>query len=142
MPVVYIDVLFGVNLFINYIMLRAAGAICRCRPPRWRSILGAAIGAAYAIAAFFPNLSLFYSLIFKLAASALIIAAAFPLYGVLELFKLLGVYYGVSAAFGGLSFALLFMTGWGARLGAVYSNGIMYLDVPVTALFLGAVAFS
>ena len=141
MPVVYIDVLFGVNLFLNYIMLRATGAICRSRPPIWRSLLGATVGAAYAAMAFFPNLSLFYSLVFKLAASALMIAAAFPIYGVLELFRLTGIFYGVSAVFGGCSFALLFMTGWGTGLGAVYSNGIMYLDIPVTALFLGAVAF-
>ncbi len=141
MPVVYIDVLFGVNLFINYILLRAAGLVCKNRPPRWRSVLGAALGAAYAAAVFFPDLGLFYSLAFKLLASGLIIAAAFPIYGLGEFFKLLGAFYGISAAFGGLGFALLFLTGWGARLGAVYSNGVMYLDVPVIALFLGAVAF-
>ena len=141
MPVVYIDVLFGVNFFINYIMLRAAGVICRNRPPIWRSAIGAAIGAAYGAAVFFPNLSLFYSLAFKLAASGLMVAAAFPIYGLWEFFRLLGVFYAAMAAFGGLSFAIFFLTDWGARLGAVYSNGIMYLDVPVTALFLGAVAF-
>ncbi|MGN1097957.1 MAG: sigma-E processing peptidase SpoIIGA [Clostridia bacterium] len=141
MSVVYIDVLFGVNLFLNYIMLRAAGAVCKNRPPRWRTLIGAAVGAGYAIAMFFPNMSLFYSLIFKLLASMLIIAVSFPIYGIWEFFRLLGMFYGVTAAFGGLSFALFFLTGWGAKLGAVYSNGIMYLDIPVTALFLGAVAF-
>ncbi len=141
MPVVYIDVLFGVNMFLNYIMLRASGALCKNRPARWRTALGAGVGAAYAIAAFFPDLSLFFSLAFKLLASVLIIAVAFPLYGAGEFFRLLGAFYGVNAAFGGLSFALCFLTGWGAKLGAVYSNGIMYLDIPVTALFLGAAAF-
>ncbi len=59
MPVVYIDVLFGVNLFLNYIMLRAAGSLCKNRPPQWRTITGAALGAFYAIAVFFPSMGLF-----------------------------------------------------------------------------------
>lgn len=141
MPVVYIDVLFAVNLFLNCIMLAAAGAVCKSRTSIARILAGAALGAAYAIAVFFPDLSIFYSLVFKLLASMLIIAVSFPIYGVGDFFKLLGAFYGVSAAFGGLSFALFFLTPWGARLGAVYSNGIMYLDIPITALFSGAVAF-
>ena len=141
MPVVYIDVLFGVNLFINYILLRTVGLIAGSRPRRWRTALGAVIGAAYAIAVFFPDLGLLYSLTFKLLASGLMVAAAFPVYGLRDFFRLTGLFYLVSAAFGGLSFALFFLTDWGARLGAVYSNGVVYLDIPVTALFLGALAF-
>ena len=141
MPVVYIDVLFGVNLVLNCILLRAAGLLCKNRPPMWRTLLGAAIGAAYAIAVFFPELGVLSGLFFKLIASMIVVCAAFPIYSPGEFFKLIFVFYGVSLIFGGLSFALVFLTGWGAGLGAVYSNGIMYLDVPVTALFLGAVAF-
>ena len=100
MPVVYIDVLFGVNLFINYIMLRAVGLIHGANPSRWRTLLGAAIGAAYAVAVFFPNLSLFYSLVFKLLASGLMIAAAFPIYGVWDFLRLTALFYASSAAFG------------------------------------------
>lgn len=138
---VYIDVLFGVNLFINYIMLRTVGLIGGRRSRRWRTAFGAALGAAYAAAVFFPELGLFYSLTFKLLASGLMIAAAFPVYGVWDFLRLTGLFYAVSAAFGGLSFAILFLTGWGRRLGAVFSNGVVYLDIPITALFLGATAF-
>lgn len=141
MPVVYIDVLFAVNLVLNFVLLRAAGLLLRSRPPLWRTAVGAAIGALYASAAFFPELSTINSLIFKLLASMIIICAAFPVYSFGGFFKLLAVFYGAALGFGGLSFAVFFLTGWGARLGAVYSNGIMYLDIPISALFLGAVAF-
>ncbi len=141
MPVVYIDVLFAVNFLLNYILLRAAGFICRTRPPLWRTAVGAALGAAYAIAVFFPELGTLDSFIFKLLASLAVVCAAFPIYSVGELLKLTGIFYGVSLVFGGLSFAAIFMTGSGAMLGAVYSNGVMYLDLPLGALFLGAASF-
>ncbi len=139
--IVYIDILFAVNLTVNFILLRAAALLGKNRPPLWRSLLGAAFGAAYAVAVFFPNLGVLSGLIFKLIASMMIICAAFPIYGLGEFFRLLGIFYGLSLIFGGLSFALVFMTGWGAALGAVYSNGVMYLDIPATALFTGAAAF-
>ncbi len=138
---VYIDVLFGVNLFINYILLRTVGLTAGNRPRRWRTALGAALGSAYAVAVFFPNLGVIYSLTFKLLASGLMVAVAFPIYGVRDFFRLTGLLYLISAVFGGLAFALFFLTDWGARLGAVYSNGVVYLDIPVAALFLGALAF-
>lgn len=141
MPVVYIDVLFGVNLVLNCILLRTAGLICRSKPPLWRTLLGAALGALYAVAVFFPRLGAFYGLIFKLIASMIIVCAAFPVYSPGGFFKLLLVFYGASMVFGGLSFAAFYLTDWGARLSAVYSNGVMYFDIPVSALFLGAVAF-
>ena len=141
MPVVYIDVLFGVNLVLNCILLRAAGLLCKNSPPLWRTLLGGATGAAYAIAVFFPELGVLSGLFFKLLASMIIVCVAFPLYSLSDFFKLIFVFYGVSLIFGGLSFALMFLTGWGANFGAVYSNGIFYLDIPVTALLSGAVAF-
>lgn len=141
MPVVYVDVLFAVNFVLNCILLRAAGLVCRSRPPLWRTALGAVMGALYAIAVFFPELGTINGLVFKLITSMIIICAAFPIYSLGGFFKLLFVFYGVSLIFGGLSFAVFFFTDWGAKLGAVYSNGIMYFDIPITALFLGAVAF-
>ncbi len=141
MPVVYIDVLFAVNLVLNCILLRTAGLLVRNRPPLWRTVIGAAVGALYAVAAFFPELSTINGLLFKLPVSMIIVCAAFPIYSVGGFFRLLSVFYASALIFGGLSFAVFFLTDWGARLGAIYSNGIMYLDIPVSALFLGAVAF-
>ncbi len=141
MPVVYIDVLFGINLFINYIMLRAAGAICKRHPSRLRSLGGAALGALYAAAMFFPDLSLFYSAVFKALASGIIVAAAFPVYGLGEFFCLLGCFYGVNLLFGGIAMGIFFFTELGANVGAIYSNGIIYMDIPAWVMLAGAAVF-
>lgn len=141
MPVVYIDVLFCVNLVLNCMLLRAAGLICKNRPPLWRSLLGAAVGAAYAAAVFFPELDVFGTLFFKLLASMMIVCVSFPIYSLGGFFRLIAVFYGVSLTFGGLCFAAFFLTGWGAALGAVYSNGVFYFDLPVSVLFPCAAAF-
>lgn len=99
------------------------------------------MGAVYAICIFFPNLNVLSSLAFKLIAAAAIICAAFPIYSLLEFVKLIFVFYGISLIFGGISFAFLFTGGMGAPLGAVMSNGIMYMDIPFWLLFLGGALF-
>ncbi len=141
MTVIYADVLFCVNFVLNYILLRGTGLICRSRPKRLRSAAGAALGAAYAVCIFFPRLGVLGGLTFKLLASAAIVCAAFPIYSPGEFLKLMAVFYGLSIAFGGISFALLFMGGLGADGGAVMSNGITYINIPMWILFLGGALF-
>lgn len=139
--VVYIDILFGVNFVLNYILLRGTGMLCKAKVNRLRTAFGAALGAVYAICIFFPNLSVLSGLVFKLLAAMAIICAAFPIYSILGFIKLISVFYALSLIFGGIGFALLFTGGIGANLGAVMSNGIMYMNIPFWVLFLGGALF-
>ena len=56
MTVVYIDLLFLLNLTANYLLLLVAGRMCGRVLRRWLLALSAALGAAYACALFFPGL--------------------------------------------------------------------------------------
>ena len=56
MTVVYIDLLFLLNLTANYLLLLAAGRIAGAVLVRWRIALGAALGALYAALIFLPGL--------------------------------------------------------------------------------------
>lgn len=141
MPVIYIDVLFVVNLIINYILLRACCTFCGLKMDHYRMILGAFIGACYAVLIFFPNFSVIYSTVCKMLISMLIVAASFPFYSVRSYIKALLVFYMVSFGFGGCVLGIFYFSDVGAKLGAVYSNGVLYFNLPWTILALSGALF-
>lgn len=141
MPVIYIDVLFAVNLLINYIILRSCSMFVTLKQNKYRIIFGALIGAAYAVLIFFPDFSILYTAISKFLISMLIVAAAYPFFTVRSYIKTLLVFYLVSIGFGGCVLCVFYFSDVGAKLGAVYSNGIFYFNLPWTILLLSGILF-
>jgi len=141
MPIIYIDVLFVVNLLINYILLRACCVLCRLKLNKYRIFLGAFTGACYAVLVFFPDFSVIYSTLCKMLVSMLIVAASFPFYSLRGYIKALLVFYMVSFGFGGCVLGVFYFSDVGARLGAIYSNGVLYFNLPWTILALSGMLF-
>ncbi|MDR1821459.1 MAG: sigma-E processing peptidase SpoIIGA [Oscillospiraceae bacterium] len=109
MKVLYIDTYAAINLAANYFLLLATGKLCGVAPKRRRLLLGAAVGAAYAVlaalpAAVFPLSRVFASPVcFILAVPAVCLAA----FGKAKRFlRLALVFFIASCAFGGLLYAL------------------------------------
>lgn len=134
MTVVYIDSLFLLNLVVNYLLLlsaaRLAGEVIR----RLRLGLGAALGAFYAAAVFFPGMGFLLHPLCKLGAAVLMLLCAFG--GSRRLIRLTLVFFGVSAAFGGGIFALELLGGRGLSL----KNGIFYSAMDLRLILLSAAA--
>ena len=126
MPVIYLDVLLALNLFIDFLLLTATGRLLRLPHKRGRLVLGAAIGAASCCLVLIPDLPAPLSLLLKLAAAALIIRAAFRWQGGAAYIKQLLVFLVVSAVFAGLSFALWFFA---APEGFYLLDGVVYYQV-------------
>lgn len=141
MPVIYIDVLFAVNLLINYIILRSCKIFVNLKQNNFRIAFGALIGAAYAVLIFFPDFSILYTAISKFLISMLIVAAAYPFFTVRSYIKTLLVFYLVSIGFGGCVLCVFYFSDVGAKLGAVYSNGVFYFNLPWTILLLSGLIF-
>ncbi len=141
MPTVYVDVLFAVNLLINYILINASGILSKINRSKLRMGFGAFIGASYALLIFFPDFSMLFTTICKLLISMLIVAASFPFYTVRSYIKTLVIFYMVSFGFGGCVLGVFYFSDIGARLGAVYSNGIFYFNLPWTVLALSGLLF-
>ena len=141
MPVVYIDVLFVVNLLINYILLKACCIFVNLKQNIWRIGFGAFVGACYAVLIFFPDFTLLYSTLFKLLISMIIVAVSFPFYCLKSYLKTLLIFYMVSFGFGGCVLGVFYFSDIGARLGAVYSNGIFYFNLPWMVLVLSGILF-
>lgn len=140
MAIVYIDVLFGVNFIINILLIEASSVIAAFPAVWYRTLLSAALGAAYSVCIFFPKLALMYTVIMKIAFSGFMVICAFRIYELKHFFMLWGTFYAVSFIFGGCVVALMSLTDLGQRSGAVYSNGVIYFDMPWQALLGSALA--
>ena len=136
--VVYIDVLFTVNLIIDYFLLRASAAALHRQENRLRMLGGAAIGALYASLVFFPGMNFLDTAVLKFAVSLVIVAAAFRWKGPKIFFLLTAVFYALSFLFGGAMFALYMFV---APPGLDVRNGAVYLDISPLVLIVSAAAF-
>ena len=99
MTVVYVDLLFLLNLIANYLLLLAAGRIAGAALVRWRIGLGAAAGALYAVLVFLPGLECLAFGPCKLACGVGMVLIADG--GERYLLRLTVLFFGASAALAG-----------------------------------------
>ena len=74
---VYVDLLFGVNALINYLLLRGSAALGGCPVKLWRLAAAAALGGVYAVAAVLPGLEGLQGLVFQGVFAGLMLLTAF-----------------------------------------------------------------
>ena len=74
---VYIDAVFVLNLAVNYLLLRAAATLGCAALRRGRLLLGALIGAVYAVAVYLPHCGWLTGFFWKLLCGAAMVLAAF-----------------------------------------------------------------
>ena len=86
MRTIYVDVLLGLNLFINYFLLLAVSKFLSWEGKRKRFFLAALIGALYSLTILLPELPDILSLIFKLLIAGVLIRIAFSVPGVDPIF--------------------------------------------------------
>ena len=77
MPVIYIDVLLALNLFIDFLLLSAVARILRLPYRRLRLVAGAAAGSAFSAVLFLPPLPAPVSILIRAACACIIIKIAF-----------------------------------------------------------------
>jgi stage II sporulation protein GA (sporulation sigma-E factor processing peptidase) len=137
-PIVYVDILFVINLLVNYILLWTTGKIAKRKASTIRLIIGALIGAIYAVIMFFPAFKIYYTVIAKLLFSMLLIAITYNIEKIKEFFRVLAIFYVVSFTFGGAALGLFYFTNVGAFVGALVSNGVIYFALPWKTLFFSS----
>lgn len=101
---VYVDGVFVLNFAINYLLLRAAAKLGAAAAVRYRLMLGALIGALYAVAVYLPGCKWMTSVFCKLVVAAMMLVTTFgakkttlrlsAVFGALTL-VLCGAVYGV-----------------------------------------------
>lgn len=126
--VVYGDVLFLLNLFLDYALLLATAKIAACPFVRLRVLLGALFGAVYAVLVFVPGLQFLAALPLRLASGAVMVLLAYG--GERRIFHLLLIFAAVSAALGGSVLALTTVGG------ATFYRGVATTGADLQAVVL------
>lgn len=133
---IYADVLFLVNFGMDYLLLVFTARMLRKKHSPLRLTAAAVLGAAYALGSFFVSANLRLHLPIKALISVFMVWLAFGRQNKREFCKSLFGFYLISLLCGGIGFALTAFGGFGSRLGAVFSGGVWYLNLPVYRLFL------
>ncbi len=133
MPIIYIDVLLCINLFIDFLLLCATARVLR-RPYRRRRLIGGAVvGALSSLSILLPPMPTVLSLLLRLIVAALMVLCAFAFVNVGTFFKTTAVMFVISAIFAGICFALWWLV---APSGLFVRSGVVYYDVPPLWLLL------
>lgn len=130
MTVVYLDVLFLLNLAVDYLLLLAAARITGEPFSRVRLGLGALLGGAYAMSIFLPGFGWLSQPVCKLCAGVAMTLVAFG--ASRRLLRLILVFFAVSAALGGVIFALQLLGTGGLTL----ENGVLYTGFDLRLLLV------
>lgn len=104
MRVVYIDTLFIINTASNFLLLTATAKICDVFTGKLRIIAAAVLGGVYAVFAALPSFEFLNTLFVKGLVSAVMVLLAFGIHR--SFFRLLVIFISVSAALGGLIYAV------------------------------------
>ena len=139
---IYIDVLFLLNLMIDFFLLRGCAGLVRVAAKAFRLALAAVIGAVYAVAIFFPGFSYLDAPVFRVMFAAVMIIAAFGFHTWRQFLKLTACLYGLSFLLGGTLWGLYYFTGFGAGGRLLIRGGAVYFSFPVwLLLFYTAVLY-
>lgn len=130
MTVVYLDVLFLLNLVVDYLLLLAAARMTGERFSRLRLGFGALFGAGYAAVLFLPGFSWLAHPLCKLCVGMGMVLIS---YGASRrLLRLTLVFFAVSAALGGVILALQLLGTGGLTL----ENGVLYTGFDLRLLLV------
>ena len=134
--VVYIDVLFVLNMFINYFILYAVAKTVRIVPSRLRIFFGALLGGLYSLFIFLPEVNVVLSLAAKLVFSISIVFTAFKRSSLKVFIKLLASFYIINFSFAGIMLGIWFAF---KPPGIIINNGVVYFDISIVTLTISTI---
>lgn len=133
MPVIYVDVLLILNLWVDFLLLTLTARICRYPVRRWRVVCGAAVGALLCLLLFLPPLNTVLTLLIRFLGTVVLVLLTFGTPRLRVFFKLFLTFAVVSALFGGLATALWYFL---APAGFMVIRGVVYYDAPASLLIV------
>ncbi|WP_339062332.1 sigma-E processing peptidase SpoIIGA [Tepidibacillus marianensis] len=107
--VFYADIIFIINLVIDYLILWTTGKFLHTKATRLRLLLGAGIGAFYSFVFLIPSLSIFHILLSKILVSGLMVWIAYRFIHLVHFVRAIATFYFVSFVFGGGVFGLQYL---------------------------------
>ncbi len=133
-PVVYIDILFLLNFFVNTVTIYISFILTRQDVKFRRLAASAGFLSLYSCIIFFPEIGFMYTLTGKTIALTLACLIAQPTKSWLKLIKNIAVLFLSTAILGGIAFTLIFATDFGTTVGSAVSNGEFYINIKASTL--------
>ena len=133
MQVIYLDILAGVNLAMDCLLLGGTARLAGVYAPRRRLLLGGAAGAGYAVLTCLPGLEALGSLPGQALAGLLLVRLAFGGRRPGELIRLALLFWLLSCACAGGALALGQVSG-----ACFFAGGGYYIDVPLRVVAAAA----
>lgn len=138
MRVVYVDVLFILNLYITVLQAAAAARLCRVRVKGWRLLLGGAAGGAASLL-YFMDMSPLASAAVNLLCALAIVLIAIGFGGGRAFFRRVLTFVGTGMLLAGLVVGLQLLL---RPADPFYSNGAVYFEVsPLVLIGVTAVSY-
>lgn len=123
---VYIDILIGVNLIINYFLLLVTSKFLYLKFKTSRLILGEILSGIYSLYIFLPDCSAPISLAVKILMAASIVGTVFGFKNFKIFIKSIICFFTTCFAFSGIMFALWYIF---RPHGMVMNNGVVYFNI-------------
>jgi stage II sporulation protein GA (sporulation sigma-E factor processing peptidase) len=120
---VYLDILIIENIVVNFLILYLTARIAKLRFSSWRTLVGAAIGAAYILAILFlPQLKFYSTAAAKIGLSVIMLCVTFSFENFKSFFKGFAVFYILTFTFAGAGFAFIYLS---SSQSAVWNGSIV-----------------
>ncbi|MDI6602381.1 MAG: sigma-E processing peptidase SpoIIGA [Thermoanaerobacteraceae bacterium] len=130
----YIDVILLENIVFNYLILYITAVLAKYKSTSVRIFLGSLTGSLYVILMFIYRNAIFQTIPLKFMLSALIVVIVFYPPRLKDFIRLLSFFYLVSIIFGGVAFALYYLSG---NYDSYYFNGVfVFNDFPVILIVI------
>lgn len=130
--IVYIDILFILNLFVNYFILLAAEKLCRTDTRFYRRLLSAALGGLYSMSIFI-EINFIISLILRIVFAASMVLAAFGYRNIKRFLRLIAALFCVSFIYAGIMMAVWLII---KPSNMVVNNGVVYFNISPVILIV------
>lgn len=138
--VVYGDILFIINTYVTYALLRVTSLVCKAPASRLRTVAASLAGGAFSFVALLRDVpELVVALLRLLFAVFLLFVTYYP-FEKKKLLKLFGGFFLVNFVFAGLMFALWLFVSPKSML---FCAGVVYFDIDaLTLIVLTAVCYA
>lgn len=133
---VYADILFIINLIVDYFLLRLTSLILHLKPRLWRQMLGAVIGGIFSLYIFLPQSHPAVELSAHIIMCAILSFITFGFKSLVDFFRTSVVLYAINFAYSGAMIALWFIF---KPYGMVINNSVVYFNVSPIFLIMFSV---
>ncbi len=131
MITVYVDVLVGLNWFVNFFLLLGVSKIGKVPLKFWRNLLASFVLAVSSLTIFLPPLSAFWEGLLRIAFAGLGVVIAFGFRSVKVFLKNTGMLFAAAFAYGGIMLGLWYVF---HPENLVIHNGVTYFNISPIAL--------